>query len=292
MMEKGIELGDGRTLTYAVYGNAAARPVFYFHGTPSSRLEPLLLESYGISLTGLLEEAGLQLIAVDRPGMGGSSFHPKGNFISFAADVAELANVLGIQKAQVLCWSGGGPYALAIAFQYPKLISGVSIICGFTRPFAKDMFQLMGMNKWYFHLAKHAPLLLMGAMNLLKHKAIRSTVPQWITGLPYADYALLKNPAHLADLAQLTLKEAARQGARGPLHEARAYYHPFGFSLAAIQQPVHYWWGTKDMSVIRLHAEAVEAEAPAAVMHYREEEGHLSLYVHHFREVLQTMASS
>jgi pimeloyl-ACP methyl ester carboxylesterase len=292
MQDHAFELREGRTLAYAIYGNPAHRPVFYFHGTPSSRLEPMLLQSYGIDLEGLLEAANIYLIAVDRPGMGDSTFNPQGTFISFASDVAELAAALSITKAQVLCWSGGGPYALAMAFGYPTLVSQVSIICGFTRPFARDVLQQMGMNKWYFHLAKHAPLLLMGAMNVLKHKTIRSTVPQWISGLPYVDYALLENPAHFADLATVSLKEAAKQGARGPLHEARSYYHPFGFPVAAIQQPVHYWWGTQDMSVIRLHAEAIEQTAPNAVMHYREGEGHLSLYVHHFRDVLQTISSS
>jgi pimeloyl-ACP methyl ester carboxylesterase len=292
MQEQHFELEDGRTLAYAIYGDTTHRPVFYFHGTPSSRLEPLLLESYGIDLKALLQEAGLYLIAVDRPGMGGSDFNPRGSFISFASDVAELTAALNIARAAVLCWSGGGPYALAMAFSYPKLITQVSIICGFTRPFARDVTDLMGMNKWYFHLAKHTPLLLMGAMNLLKHKTVRSTVPQWVSGLPYVDYELIKNPAHFADLARVSLKEAAKQGARGPLHEARSYYHPFGFSLAAIQQPVHYWWGLQDMSVIRLHAEAIEAEVPNAIMHYRKGEGHLSLYVHYFRNVLQTLASS
>jgi len=149
----------------------------------------------------------------------------------------------------------------------------------------------MGMNKWYFRLARQVPWLLAGSMNVVRRLPVNSVPPQWITGVPIADYALLNNVERFAALARLTLKEAARQGARGPLHEARSYYHPFGFSLAAIRQPVHYWWGSSDMSVIRLHAEAVENEVPQAVMHYREGEGHLSLYVNYFTQVLQEMVS-
>ncbi|HYH15471.1 MAG TPA: hypothetical protein VD794_09630, partial [Flavisolibacter sp.] len=116
--------------------------------------------------------------------------------------------------------------------------------------------------------------------------------PQWITGLPYIDYAYLKEPKYLQVLSALTMKEACRNGARGPVEEARSYFKDFGFQLAAIQQPVHYWWGTADMTVIRLHAEAVEQQAPRAIMHYREKEGHLSLYVNCFEEVLQSIAAA
>jgi hypothetical protein len=87
------------------------------------------------------------------------------------------------------------------------------------------------------------------------------------------------------------MKEACRNGAKGPVQEARIYYENYGFGLEEIHQAIHYWWGTLDMSVIRLHAEEVEKKAPNAVMHYREGEGHLSLYVNHFKDVLQTIRS-
>jgi hypothetical protein len=64
-----------------------------------------------------------------------------------------------------------------------------------------------------------------------------------------------------------------------------------GFDLRGISVPVHYWWGTSDMSVIRLHAEEVERKVPGAVMHYRQNEGHLSLYVNAFKDVLDVISS-
>jgi hypothetical protein len=43
------------------------------------------------------------------------------------------------------------------------------------------------------------------------------------------------------------------------------------------------------MSVVEAHAIEVEQKAPHAVMHYRQDEGHLSLYLKSFAEALQTI---
>ena len=292
MLDEIITLKDGRKLGFALYGPATGQPVLYFHGTPSSRLEPLLLNAYDINLVTLLESAAIRLIAVDRPGMGLSSLHTGSDFLSFADDVKQLADHLSISSCPVLCWSGGGPFALAMAYRFPQLVSSAFILCGFSRHFDKEVFNQMGFNQWYFRLAKNTPWLLKSAMNILRKKEIRRFVPQRFTGLAYVDYALLKDISKLKLVAQTTLKEACRNGAAGAVYEARLYYKEFGFSLCAIQQPVHYWWGTLDMSVNRVHAEAIEQQVPHAVMHYREGEGHLSMYIKGFDEVMKITSTS
>lgn len=288
MIEKSFTLPDGRKLGYAIYGSADGQPLLYFHGTPSSRCEPLLLESFGVDVNLLLRESRVKLIAVDRPGMGHSSLNPRGTFLSFADDVKQLAGFFHIGRCPVLCWSGGGPYALAIAHRYPQLISTVFILCGFSRCFDREVLGQMGLSKWYFKLAKSVPWLLKGALKMIRNRPrLRRFVPQKVSGVSYEDYVLLKDPEGLNGVVANTLKEACRNGAEGPMHEARIYYNDFGFALRDIQQPVHYWWGTRDMAVIRLHAEAVEKHVPNSVMHYHEREGHLSMYIKGFVEVVE-----
>jgi pimeloyl-ACP methyl ester carboxylesterase len=281
-------LKDGRDLGFAVYGPESGQPVLYFHGTPSSRLEPLLLNAFDVDVEALLHSVQIKLIAVDRPGMGLSTFHAKGNFISFTEDVKQLLDSLSVSSCPVLCWSGGGPYALAMAHQY-TFITEVYILCGFSRRFDKEVFNQMGFNKWYFRLAKYAPRFLKTAMNILRKKKIKHFVPQKLSGLAYVDYELLKDLSHLQAVAEATLKEACRNGAAGAVYEAQTYFNDLGFLLSAIQQPVQYWWGSLDMSVSRMHAEAVEQNVPNAIMHYRDNEGHLSLYIKGFKEVLQLL---
>lgn len=119
-------LPSGRTLGYARYGVAISTlpPTFYFHGFPSSRLE-------GRNVSKKLQEAGLTMIAVDRPGFGTSSPHPGGSLINHAEDIGALATQLGLEKYAILGMSGGGPYALACAKVLPKdRLVGVAVVAG------------------------------------------------------------------------------------------------------------------------------------------------------------------
>jgi pimeloyl-ACP methyl ester carboxylesterase len=286
-----IKLSDGRQLGYAVYGSSAGKPVLYFHGTPSSRLELLLLQHYGVDLEGILAEAGLKLLAVDRPGMGLSTFNPKGDFLSFAADAGELMQQLGILNCPVLCWSGGGPYALATAYRYPARITSATIICGFSRHFDDEVVKAMHRNVWYFRAAKYMPAVLRAGLYTISRRKPRHTPSQKMTGLPFKDFQYMRRLKDLRTLARYTLMEACRVNAKGAVQEARNYFKHFGFDLTTIQQPVHYWWGSQDVSVIELHALAVERYVPNATMHYRAHEGHLSIWVRHMKEVLQAIST-
>src|SRR5205823_4354777 len=102
MTEAIFTLKDYRKLSYAMYGPADGKPVLYFHGTPSSRREILILESYGIDTEALLTQCGLRIIAPDRHAF--TSFYPKQTFNSFADDVVQLLDHLNISKCAVLCW--------------------------------------------------------------------------------------------------------------------------------------------------------------------------------------------
>jgi pimeloyl-ACP methyl ester carboxylesterase len=288
MQDHIFKLSDGRNLSYAIYGPLQGIPVLYFHGTPSSRLEPLLLNGYGNDLENLLENSNIRLIAVDRPGMGKSSFNLQNSFLKFTADVKELLHHLAINSCSLLCWSGGGPYGLAMAHE-SSIISGVYIICGFSRQFNKDVLQQMGTNKIYFLTAKRFPWFLELSLKIVSKRKVKRPIPQWLTGLSYVDYMLLHEVDQLEWLAKHTVKEAVIKETRGAVEEAKSYFNPLHFKLKDIKQKVHYWWGTKDSAVVQLHAEAIEQQVPNAVMHYREGEGHLSLYIKAFEEILQTI---
>lgn len=286
MTEETIKLADGRLLGYAIYGPASGNPVWYFHGTPSSRKEPMLLNAYGISLNKLLIQKKVKLIAVDRPGMGLSDYDPAGNFISFSRDVAQLKRHLMIGSCPVLCWSGGGPYGLAIASELPDQITGVFILCGFSCRFNDEVLRSMGANKTYFNAARYAPWILDLIMNLVSRFKMNLVLPQKLTGLADVDYQLLNDAVHFKKLTDYTLKEACRKGARGPIHEARMYYNYFGFRLSDVIPPVHYWWGTEDKAVVKSHAVAVEAQVPHSNLYYYPGEGHFSVFLKYFEEAL------
>jgi pimeloyl-ACP methyl ester carboxylesterase len=120
-----ISLPDGRRLGYLIIGEGT--PVFYFHGTVSSRLEVLLLKE--------LTCKKHLLISVDRPGAGLSTFTPKKSFQDFNRDINNLADHLGIDKFAVLGWSGGGPYALTYLAFFPERVTRAVIVGSPALPF-------------------------------------------------------------------------------------------------------------------------------------------------------------
>jgi pimeloyl-ACP methyl ester carboxylesterase len=125
--EADIALADGRTLhaydTRAGGPDVAGSPVavFWLHGSPNigSPPEPLFAAA---------EANGLRWVSYDRPGYGGSSPHDGRSVASAAADVAAVADALGIGRFAVLGHSGGGPHALACAALRPeRVIAAVSV---------------------------------------------------------------------------------------------------------------------------------------------------------------------
>jgi pimeloyl-ACP methyl ester carboxylesterase len=288
-----IQLEDGRALGFALYGPKTGEPVLYFHGTPSSRLEPLLLGPYGIDLPKLLHRYNIKLIAIDRPGNGLSTIHTSGTFLSFANDAMHVLTHLNISSARVMGWSGAGPFALALTSKFPKQIKSAYIIAGFTASFSNpNVFRNMHANKYYFGTARKLPGIVRIALTFLSRKEVRKPLPRILSGLPPVDHTLMKDPTHFENLVTVTLKQACFKSSKGPTLEARMYFNDPGFDLAVITQPIHYWWGSEDKNVTKIHLQTLKETAPNSVIHYKKGEGHLSIYVKYFEEVLRTIAST
>jgi pimeloyl-ACP methyl ester carboxylesterase len=102
-------LPDGRTLAYTTSGASDGIPVVAHHGTPGSRL-------FAAVLSDAAAEEGVKLIVPDRPGWGRSS-PPPAEWLRehWARDLTDLLRTKSIDRAAVLGFSGGGPFALAAA---------------------------------------------------------------------------------------------------------------------------------------------------------------------------------
>ena len=126
-----VLLPNGRRLGLSEYGASSGTVVLYLHGTPSCRLEAGLLAS-------IAESCNVRLIAIDRPGMGNSTYYSFDQD-SYAADVAGLIESLRTQTGQrrfgVLAMSGGTSYGLACGQLLPNDLSAIAILAPRT-PFA------------------------------------------------------------------------------------------------------------------------------------------------------------
>ena len=121
--EADVRLAGGRVLhAYDTRADGiAAVALFWLHGSPNigSPPEPLFAAA---------EANGLRWVSYDRPGYGGSGPDDGRRVASAAADVAAVADALGIGRFAVLGHSGGGPHALACAALLPeRVIAAVSV---------------------------------------------------------------------------------------------------------------------------------------------------------------------
>jgi len=120
-----ITLPGGRKLGYLLFGEG--RPVLYIHGFPECRLEALFLKRIAGS-------RHLQVVGVDRPGFGLSTYAPNRRLSDFAWDISALADHLGIDDFALVGWSVGAHYATVCAALLAKRLTRAVAIAGFDLP--------------------------------------------------------------------------------------------------------------------------------------------------------------
>jgi pimeloyl-ACP methyl ester carboxylesterase len=128
----------GRAIRYVVFGaRDLKRVVFYSHGFPASRVEA------GLAHTAA-RERGITVVALDRPGFGGSAWYGERSFQDWADDVVTVANHLGVERFGVLGVSGGTPTAVAAAGALSERVTKLVIVSGMGPLAGREV--LAGMN--------------------------------------------------------------------------------------------------------------------------------------------------
>ena len=122
--DAGVELRDGRVVEYWDGGDPGGRVVILHPGTPETRA----LGRWGHEAAG---SAGVRLVAVNRPGYGGSAM-PAGapSLRRTGEDTAALADALGVEAYAVFGLSGGGPFAIATAVADPSHVRALGVVGG------------------------------------------------------------------------------------------------------------------------------------------------------------------
>lgn len=285
-----IRLADGRRLAYAEWGTSDGFPVFYFHGTPHSRL--------WCPDEAATRSANVRLIAPDRPGIGLSDVQEARTYSDWPSDVVSLADALRIDRFAVVGWSSGGPYAGACAALIGDRVTGVAIVNSrqlgqwnfVERPGAYE--ELDSDEKAQYDLAQRDPY---AAAEL-----VTAHNPQMISEQrddPQGLYEFLKSAEGdrwlFEDEARMVPFDAARrecfrQGMAGVCWELIDAWLPWGFRLTDISTPVHVWHGRQDPLVKQAHIDFMARRIPDCKLEVWDDCGHVGI-AKHWDEILHAL---
>lgn len=283
-----FQLPDRRNLGYDERGVSNGKPLFYFHGSPSSRVESNLYLS-----DEMLQSLNVRLIAVDRPGMGLSDFQSNRRLLDWSNDVIALANHLNIERFSVLAYSLGGPYGMACAYAIPERLTKVGILSGaalFTEP--ELVKNVNDGTRRFLNLPRENPLasrLFLWALSMTARIAPNQFVAQANSLLPKPDRTIVvTNPVFQKGFIKM-VREAFRQGALGAFHESLLSVTDYGFRLQDIQTTLLLWHGEADQNIPVEMARYVASAVPKCEAKFYPNEGHLSLFKKNAEEIIRTL---
>jgi pimeloyl-ACP methyl ester carboxylesterase len=273
-----LALPDGRTLAYATWGDPDGFPVLVLHGTPGCRFNRWPDED-------VFARAGVHWVTHDRAGYGRSDRHHGRSVADEAADVAALADDLGLDRFGVTGGSGGGPHVLACAALLPDRVVRAVCTVG-VAPFGppgleKDEW-LAGMDP---ENVKEVEWALAGedvlALELAReHREAEERVeidPTTLLGdfeLSESDRAELGRP-EVAQVIRESVAEEAVNGVGGWVDDDLAFLRPWGFDVSTISVPVLVRYGLTDVLVPPAHGVWLAANVPGCIVDVEDTAGHL-----------------
>lgn len=161
-----IKLRDGRHLAYKDHGapkDTAKYKIIYVHGTGSSRHDAIAHSRE------LVDEIGVYLVSIDRPGYGESDPHPERTPKSLALDIEELADQLGLgSKFYVIGYSMGGQVIWGCLKYIPHRLAGAALVApvvnywwpGFPLELSEEAYkQQPPQDQWALRVARYTPWL-------------------------------------------------------------------------------------------------------------------------------------
>jgi pimeloyl-ACP methyl ester carboxylesterase len=262
--EQTANVRDGRAIGYGEWGSPDGVPVFFFHGTPGSRILTRVFHEPA-------EAQGIRLIGTDRPGYGLSDPKEDRTLSDFVSDIEDLAEFLGIDRFGVMGASGGSPYTLACAHEFPNRVLGAVVLCGIGPPECWDeptrtMLEQASANPAATETQLQQALAMV-------NESRQTFIDSIIQNSPESMRSVAESKPELVNAYIDHTIEALRQGPGGTLVEQHLVLKPWEFDLADIRVPVRLWCGGKDVLLPQAHWMA--DRIPGAHLRVDEEAGHI-----------------
>lgn len=271
-------LADGRRLGWAEWGPVDGAAVLLCPGAATSRW---------LGFGGdVIDELGVRLISVDRPGLGASDPAPGRTLLDFAADIGQLARLRGLSGLRAVGFSQGAPFALACAAA--GVVSGVAVVSGgdeLAHPLLADKL-VPDVRRLVDAVASDATAAEVSIAGFGSAQVMWEMV---ISMSGAADREVYTAP-DFARAYRRALDEGFAQGAAGYARDTVLSMGRWPFDLSHITVPVELWYGGQDTSPVHSpdFGETLARRMPEAVRHFLPEAGGALLWTH-AEEILRSL---
>lgn len=236
-------------------------PVLVIHGSPGGADAGWLMGQF-------LVAAGFRVVAPSRPGYLGTPLTEASGPIDAQADLhAALLHELGIARAAVLCWSGGGPSSYRLAVRHPESVSGMAAVAAVSRRYEwrlgldeRFTFGTRPGNWLIGMLARHRPEQLISE-TLSAEGDLDPEELQKVAAAVSAD------PVQREFVLRLALTVSHRGDRRaGVTNDMTTFAAIDSLQLEAVQAPVLLVQGTADTDVPPLYSEFASQHLPRSTV--------------------------
>ena len=275
-----LTLKDNRVLSYAEYGDPTGCPVIGFHGMPGSRY---VLKSADEAARG----AEVRLISPERPGYGCSQPDSRGTLLGYSADVLQLADALGLDRFAVMGVSGGGPYAVACAYQLSQRLSTAAVVSGIgPLSLPHSTRDMQRPNRIMFTIGRFSPTL----TGFLLPRLIKSSLPTLDKHVQAGTSPSSSISPEVFAIMAADQCEAIRAGGQGIVFDMKMLWRPWGFELADIRTPVQLWHGEADDLAPAQLAHYIAERIPNCQATFFPGEGHTDPLTRHIHDIMASLA--
>jgi pimeloyl-ACP methyl ester carboxylesterase len=268
-----VELRDGRKIGYAEYGFPDGLPVLWFHGTPGARgqVPPMARAAAA--------ERGMRIIAVERPGTGGSTRFQHPNLFVATDDIRQFADALELDRFGIVGLSGGGPHVLACAYALPERVVAGVVLGGVAPSRGEEAAEggIIGITPRFeplLTLARNPLGSGLTAAARLLHPVEKQALFLYMLTSPECDRRLFRRPEMQAMFLD-DFSTAAREGLGAVIYDLVLFAREWGFLLRNIHVPIRFWHGDADHIVPLAHGEHQAALVPDSELRVRHGESHL-----------------
>ena len=266
-----VALPDGRRAQYWLCGADDGPLVAFLHGCPDTRHAAMTGDSAA-------RDAGVRVLAVNRPGYGRSDLHASTQ-TSVAADLMAVADHLGVDTMALLGMSIGGTYAVPAAAAHPDRVRALGLVAtqfGRSEPGSvADVVERFRpeFEEWVASIAPEDP-------------DDAALAVRWRAALPPPDAALL---AALPDHEAASAAREALAQHDGYLRDAALAFRDWDLRPEDVSCPTHLWYGELDTAAPLAEGEQLARRIPGARLVVRPDTTHLSTLLSHWPDILATL---